>query len=281
MITRKRRDENSDQEITFDQPIAEVFEDRDEPAEQKSQSDDRYDQLAKQLADLQNRLVESERANMALLSNPNWQSQSNEQVVDLDPNKVELPDPALDPNGYDKALAERNRIRADNDRRREAADNRKKQDINEKVEDLWDAFAEKYPDMADDKERIDFVSTQIARQAAKRGVNVERYMFLTRDKFLDDVAAKYIDVFGDPSGEGEDDKFEDAPRSNRALSRSNSGRRSNNRNRQEDEYVGRTGGIFGGNESGGRPSRGRDADEESGPSMIDDIYAIQRKSGFF
>ncbi len=135
--------------------------------------------------------------------------------------------------------------------------------------------------MAEDKEKIDFVSTQVAKAAQRKGLDVERYMFLTQDKFLDDVAKKYIDVFGDPTeSDDETEDYDDTPRRRRAAAPARARRQSVRRNREEEDDN-RTGGIFGGNESGGRPSRSRDSDEESGPSMIDDIQNLQRKTGFF
>lgn len=275
MITRKRKDE----QINFEQPTAEIFEDNDVRPQEKEQ-DDRYDRLAQQLADMQTRLGEAEKANMALLSTPPNYSQVNDQFVEQDINKIELPDPALDPKGFSDASIRRGEVAAENRRRRDEFNNRKQNEIAEKVDSLWADFGDKYPDMADDKDRIDFISTAIAKDALKRGVNVERYMFLTRDKFIDDVAAKYISVFGDPS-DGDADFEEDRSNNRRAEARPAPRRRTNNRDRSEDEYVGRTGGIFGGTESGSRPSRTRNDDEDNGPSMLDDIQALQRKTGFF
>lgn len=279
MITRRRKENNLDTpESMFEPPVAEVFADHD--GEGNAPQEDRYDTLAKQLADLQTRLSESEKTNMALLSTPQWRSQVTDQAPqDVKPESVALPDPALDPDGYDAALARRNQIRDENARRRQEFDNQRQSSLKEKVDDLWNAFTDQYPDMSEDKEKIDFVASQVAKEAQRRGVDVERYMFVTRDKYLSDVADKYVKVFGDPADNEGDDDFEDTPRSRRASTSSAPRTRSNRRDRSEDDNVGRTGGIFGGAESGGRPSRGRD--EESGPSMIDDIQALQRKTGFF
>src|SRR6266403_3763580 len=115
MITKKRKTED---EPLFSQPTAEIFD--ADPAEAPV-ADDRYDALAKQLADLQTRLTESERANMALITQPQWRSQVTDTFVEVKPETVALPDPALDPEGYDKAVGQRNQIRAENDRRRHEA----------------------------------------------------------------------------------------------------------------------------------------------------------------
>lgn len=279
MITKTKR--NDIEQPLFENPVAQMFEDVDnENGKQVDPADEKYDALSKQLADLQMRLSESEKANMALMTTPSqWRSQTNEAPVEIKPESVALPDPALDPDGFDRAQGERQRIRYENQKRRDDFENRQKNNVQEKIDDLWFEFGERYPAMASDKERIDFVSTQVAKQAHKRGMDVERYMFLTRDKFIEDVAAKYEEVFGAP--EEDDNESNEVPsRSRRAEARPRNRSRSNNRNRQEDEYVGRTAGVFGGAESGGRPTRGRE-EEDTGPSMIDDIQALQRKTGFF
>lgn len=282
MITRVPKKKENEEQQMFETPTAEIFRDVDNEEGKNEIVDDKYDTLAKQLADLQTRLSESEKANMALLVQPQWRSQTTETYTEVKPETVALPDPALDPDGYDRATGERNRIRWENQQRKADFDNRQRQSVQEKVDNLWEAFGDKYPDMVKDKERVEFVSTQVAKDAQRRGIDVERYMFLTQDKFLDDVARKFVSVFGEPEGEDDRDDFEDNQSGRRTPASSTSRRRASNRRREEDDdMVSRTGGIFGGNESGGRPSRGRDADEEQGPSMIDDIQALQRKTGFF
>lgn len=287
MITRKRRndDNSNDDSNIFENPVAQVFEDVDHEDRTNPDNDDRYEKLAKQIADLQSSNAEMQRANMALLSNPNWNSTSenggnSNNYTEIDINKIELPDPALDPDGFSHANLRRIEAQEQNRRNRENADARRREEIKEKVDGLWQDFTERFPEMADDQERIDFVSTAVVKQAMKRGINVDRYMFLTRDKFLEDVAQKYTEVFGEPSDDTDDD-YEDTPRSRRASANSSTRARPRNRERAENEPMGRTGGIFGGTESGGRPSRSRSDDFENGPDLIDDLQAMQKKSGFF
>lgn len=281
MITKVKRNKDTDNldspENMFTPPTAEIFEDHDG----ENASDPRYDALAKQLADLQTQLSDQQKTNMALLQQPPQFRSQVDQLVEIKPESIALPDPALDPDGYDKATAQRNQIRWENKQRKDEFDARRREEVSNKVEDLWNSFSDKYPDMAGDKDRIDFVATQISKAAQRRGIDVERYMFVTQDKFLDDVAKKYIDVFGEPEGEDNQSDFEDTPQRRRAAASPARRDPPRRRNRSEDDdMVSRTGGIFGGNESGGRPSRSRD-DDENGPNMIDDIQALQRKTGFF
>lgn len=273
MISKKRRDE--DNSNVLEAPIAEVFPD-DPVTKTETEEDEKYLRLANQLADLQKQNAELARTQMQLLTNPNWQSENNFNVQLEDPNKVVLVDPALDPDGFARGVTERTRIVSENARKQFELDNRRSLTVKERADNLKRAFAERYPELADDDERIDFISTRVAQEAQARGVNVERYMFQTTDKFVDDVAKRYVKVFGEPEEEDADDNFEDR----RPASRVRTKRNSRNRNRSEDDdMVSRTSGIFGGTESGGRPTKNRD--EESGPGMIEDIQEIQKKSGFW
>lgn len=281
MITKKPRKQEVDEQM-FETPVAQMFDDVDNEEGKVVEQDDRYEVLAKQIAELQRANEEIQRANMALLQNPSWGSQTEFQPQLEDPNKIELPDPAIDPAGYSEANLRRLRIQNENDRRLREADDRKKKTVEEKAEALQEAFAAKYPELALDQEKLDFVSVKVAQDAQKRGVDVQRYMFLTTDKFLDDVAKRYVKVFGEPEPLEDDDYDIEEDRSNNLRREASASRRRNSRRRsrqEDDDVVSRTSGIFGGNESGGRPGRARDDDR--GPDMIDDLHAIQRKTGFF
>lgn len=281
MINRNKKttETNEDSDFQLGPSTAQIFEDVDhENTPKPNETDERYDALAKQLSDMQIRLVEAERANMALISQPQGNA-SQVTFVEQDPNKISLPDPALDPEGYERAFTQRQQIRSDNERRRNEFTTKQQTEISEKVDDLWNSFSDKYADMAEDKERIDFIASKLVKQAVKRGVDANRYMFVTQDKFINDVAAEYVKIFGDPSDNNENDNDSNQSR-RRNASDNNSRRNSSSRNREEDYDVGRTGGVFGGNESGGRPTKRGGREEDTG-SMIDDIQTLQRKTGFF
>lgn len=280
-ISRTPRNETQADEPMFADPIAQVFEDVDNEFNGKGaseQKDDKYEALAKQLSDLQTQMAETQRANMALMQQP--QSWGQSQVTEpqyTDPNTIPLPDPAVDYEGYERALTQRIELRQANVQKKTefAAQRDRKQ--NDQVEDLYAGFTEKYPDYAEDRERLDFISLKLAKQAQKRGVDVSRYMFVTQDKFMSDVVTEYNKIFGEPETDDDNDDQDTRRASSRPAPRS----RARNRNRQEEGDVGRTGGVFGGSESGGRPSRSRNNDDENGPSMIDDLQAIQRRTGFY
>lgn len=277
----KNTDNQEHDEPVFGAPTAQVFDDVDnEDGRQKTENEaDRFEKMAQQIADIQRDLKEQNQNNMALLSPAPWKDQV-EQITEVRPESIALPDPALDPNGFEAATAERLRIRMQNEQNRKDRETRKAQDFKSKVDQLWSDFNNDYPELSGDEEKLSFAAGAVATAAKKRGVDVERYMFVTRDKYLSDVAKKYRATFGE--NEVDEDIEEDvAPRRRTAAanpSRNNPRRR--NRSEDDDE-ASRTGGIFGGNESGGRAARNRDNDEAGAGSMIDDIHAMQKKSGFW
>lgn len=105
---------------------------------------------------------------------------------------------------------------------------------------------------------MEFVVDKITKKASRRGVDVNRYMFGAGDQFFDDIVKTYDETFGAIKADGKSE--EPAPKGG------------------EEEDENRTGGIFGGVETGGRPTGG--ADEKPG-DMIEDLHALQKKSGFW
>lgn len=196
--------------------------------------------------------------------------------------EIELPDMETDLTGYIAAREKNVEVRLRNEQRKRDFDNSQSKTIEERSQMLMDDFAEKYPDLAEGGEkRIEYAATQVASRAHSRGVDVERYMFVTKDRYLKDVAKEYEAIFGAPDvEEDEEDDFEDVRNRRNAKTNTRTRKRTRNRrdrNRQEDDgNDGRTS-VFGGNDSGGRPS----GYEEEGGDMIDDFHKMQLKTGFF
>lgn len=168
----------------------------------------------------------------------------------------ELPDPAIDPEGYSRALQERILKGVKDIVEANANSASQQQQRTSRTDGLWSEFEDLYPDYADNPDRMEFIANQVARKAKDRGIDVERYMFATRGKFMKDLTAEYDKVFGSPvdPGTGDDD----------------------------DEDTGdtnRTGGIFGGlGEGGQRMSGGR---QEAPSDMIKELQEMQRKRGIY
>ena len=212
--------------------------------------------LQAQIAALTTKVEETSRANLALLSTPI----KTDVPADTAPqglNLKDLPDPLVDPEGYTRELNTRiqatidatlqNRIQQDN-----GARNRDTQ-----VSGLWDDFSTAHEDYAEDTDRIEFITAKIAKRAKARGMDVERYMFTTRDQFFGDVIKEYDKVFGKPNSDTDEDNLEA---------------------QGDDTQANRTAGVFGGMESGGAPAKGGN---ENKFDMLKEIHEMQKKSGLY
>lgn len=256
---------------------AQTFGSEDDPNDNHPADDDKYAALEKRMQALQDQLEESQRSQMALLTNPQtFRSQTTEQVT-FKPK--DLPDQSIDPDGFARTVSENTRAEFEANQRQRQLDADRNNDIKEKVDGLWEDFSEAYPELSEDQDKVEFVAAKVVKRAKRKGIDPEKYMFVTQERFINDVAKEFEKTFG--KVESEDLDEEDAPRSRRASARDVPARNTRRRSREEDDDGGdRTAGIFGGNESGGRPGRSKSNTDE-GPSMIDDMQLLQRKTGFF
>lgn len=181
------------------------------------------------------------------------------------PAKDTLPDPTEDPQGYAKAVearAEANaRALVENERNRD----RSAQTQKERTDQLFADFGKKYPDIAKHKGRLEYVAGEVVKKAIARGVDGQKYIFQASDMFFDDVAKAYSEEFGeapkkDTTPDGDSDPV--------------SG--------DENDETNRTGGIFGGLESGHAPSGKSKAPKvEPVSGMVKELQDIQMKTGFY
>jgi hypothetical protein len=127
---------------------------------------------------------------------------------------------------------------------------------NSRVDALWEEFAEEYEDYAEHQDRVEFAATKVVQRASKKGVNLDAYMFTTSDQFFQDVTREMDKTF--PKPVKEEPKLEQKG--------------------PEDGEELRTGGIFGGAESGGKPAAGA---KDDGGDLLTDLQDLQKASGFF
>jgi hypothetical protein len=281
--TPRRQDKSEEDEMQFEQPDRDAswLNGGENPAiPEKDERDEKITKLEQALADLHSKM--DDNAQDRLLTTVTTQQQR--QVFTPD-QEVAIPDLDADLNGHIAAVAKNAEIRARNEFKRKEFDRSQGQDVESKTQALWDTFEEKYSELAEGgQNKVEFAAMEVAKRARSRGIDVEKYMFVTTDRFLKDVAKEYVKTFGEPEGdEEEDDDFIEESRSTRkrAASRSSSRNRPSkrrNRDRQEDDDGDGRSTVFGGNDSGGRMSPRDDGDSRD---MIDDFHDMQRKTGFF
>ena len=174
-----------------------------------------------------------------------------------------LPDPVTQSAMYNTELAKRVQAHYDAtrayERRVEEVQRTSASTREEAANGIWEDFQIQYPELSEHEDRVQFVAQKVVDAAAKRGIDRERYIFGNSQRFLADVAREYENIFGSSN---EPDGSPDEPMARRAS---------------PNDDTGRTGGIFGGQQSGGAPARGAEAPGD----MIRELQDRQRKSGFF
>lgn len=227
----------------------------DEPDDdKKASSEDPTTALLQKIGALEEKFTQAQRDNETLRQQQS--AMLSQPIISTrveGPQLLELPDPVADPKAYAEALRKNIRAELDFERQQERAQFQEQNTMQQRTNGLWNDFSTKHSDYAKDPERVKIAATQVAEAARARGVDVNKYMFLTPDQFMNDVKAK-MDSFGwGKQAEGGDDDDDD------------------------DEI--RTAGISGGLESGGRPSSVSKQDQQAG-SIYDGIKEWQAKTGF-
>jgi hypothetical protein len=266
--THRRRQPKADQHdsifdaLNLDQDTGKQ---KEPPKEAKGPS---IDDLMKQIADMNKRQEELERANMALSTAAPIVSPT--QVAEPKLNLENLPDPIVDRVGYGQELAKR--TLAYQQDMAKYAQSQMQPAPGGNFQQLWEDFTTDFAPYAEDEEGIEFAVTKVKRQAERRGLDVNKYMFQNRDRFFQDVVKVYDERFGKPGQEdGDEDNSRDTQRRQRGAQR-----------RDMDDANGdvpdRTQGIFGGIDASGgnRAPRAPQAGD-----LIKDLQDIQRKTGYF
>ena len=252
-VSTKKREESEDIPS-----VLEHFniEETEEPTKPEPKKEVDIDALVTRLDRLENDNRTLQQSNLALMSTPVAPIPAPTIPVLQTPS--DLPDPVTEPELYASAIERRveEKITA---RNAEASEAKKREDdANSRVSALWDQFAAdgKYDDYAEFPDRVSFAAEKVATRAGRKGLDLNRYMYVTTDQFFIDVASEMDKIFPKVAPvaktSDEDDK--------------------------DDDDAERTGGIFGGLETGSKLSD--DKKDEKG-DMITDLIALQRKSEFF
>jgi hypothetical protein len=133
---------------------------------------------------------------------------------------------------------------------------------------LWNDFQAQYypelkkglPDEVDLGSLVETAARKVLTSAQRKGADVERYMYTTSDRFMQDVAEETRKIVS-PMKRAEEGEGEDPT------------------GPTPEEAAGhRTGGILG---EQGLKGKGKATDDAVGPSLVDDITEVQSKLGYF
>ena len=205
------------------------------------------DLLAK-IGAMQERMDTLQRTNEALMtSGPS----TSGVVTPKAPELGDLPDPVTNPKEYAKAVSDYTQAVRDHDAAIRSQQDAEARERSNRYDALEAEFTSENPEIAEDPDRLRFITNKVVSRAKDRGLDLERYMFTNRRRFFDDLVAEHEKIFG--TRKGEDD--------------------------EGDEDEGRSTSVFGGVESGGRGGRGRPAEDRG--DMLKDLQNEQRKLGLF
>lgn len=235
-----------------------------DPEEVKTQQQKQADagpsnaDLLKMIDGLRAQLDRSNAANAALMAQPMVAVPPKVRTeIDL----KALPDPVTEPEKYAQELARQTQEIQQGVKVQSDFQSQQQQTLNDRIAGLWEKFGKAHKDYAKDPAKVEFIASKVIQEKARQGLDTSKYMFLATDTFMDDVTKAYDDAFGKPVAEGQEEEEKPGQQQQQA----------------DDEDDGRTAGIFGGLDSGGKPVH---AIPGSDDDMFKDVREWQMKTGF-
>lgn len=273
-ISRRRRQPAQREEIPlsiFDALNAVDPNGRAIPKEGGKAAGPTIEDLQKQLAAMNERVEAAERV-QTVITNP----------VHVDPappkepvfNLEGLPDPMASPEAYAKEMGARQQAYSKSLHNFYQEQDRANQSKAANYNQLWTDFATQNDSYAADMEGVEFATNKVRKTLERKGVDVNRYMLTNTDRFFSDITKAYDARFGAPEGDDLDVRQEPTQRPRQPAQRRTLDHASDDVSDQETQ---RTGGIFGGIDSGGN----RAPPTPPPGDMIKDLQDIQRKMGYY
>lgn len=228
-----------------------------EPAAKTSGNDDYKAQMAelqasvKQLADQNSSL---QRTNMALMAQPMQQVMPTYGPTEVDLNN--LPDPVVNPKEYAAAIVQRGDAVLRTRQQQANWEANQAAQLDQRTQAIWDQFTKEHPALADKSDLVEAAAGKAVAKARQMGMDTNRYMFSATNQFFNDT-------IGILNGWGIKDEAADDADDDSAAKPS-----------------GRTAGIPGGLDSGGRLSAGKDPDETRIPTLMEEVRGWKMKTGF-
>lgn len=169
-----------------------------------------------------------------------------------------MPDPSLEPEKYNAELQRRVNATVQTTLHASQQAQQAQHSDAQRAQTLWTQFSTQYPDWAEHQDRVRFAAEAVLSEAKNKGLDTEAYISTFSDTFCADVAKKMESIFGPLEKDDEDEELDET---------------------EDTGDAGRTAGLFGGLEAGGKPAP---APGKAPPGdMIKDLQDLQRKSGFF
>lgn len=258
--------------------ILDVFAEREQAkapqAQAKGRDEPSVEDLISQLAEMNQRLDRQEResamSDTVRPASPVQTTVAAPQAPQL--NLEGLPDPVTDAKGYGAELAKRtvqyqNEMTAFNAQRN--APKAAPYDVNE----LWNDFQDAYPEYIGNEKGLSFAVGEVAKRLAKKGIDVPRFMATKSETMFKMITEEYDEIFGSPTDHDDDQEQEPAPRK-RGRPRKADVEGSDD---VDDGDDGRSESVLG---AGAQPGT-RQGPQKAPGGLIEDLQAIQRKTGYY
>ncbi len=232
--------------------FGEEADEADKKAEAASEATTATPDVAKlqgQVEALSKQLEQMQQDKMTLMMQAGQPSVQQVPVPALEAPKP-LTDPLQDSEAFANELADKIEKRVEARMNAATTQASAQQSATTKYNDLWTSFKSQHKEHAADFRQVQYAANLAAGDLTKRGIDVERYMFTYQDQFMQDVIAKMDEIFGKPGT-----KVNEAP--------------------PKDPEAIRTGGMFGGIDSGGKPEAPMEPD-----NAFSDIRKWQEETGF-
>lgn len=227
--------------------------------------------LQDQIAMLRDMQTRNSRTSSALMSQTGGDVAPK---VITEMNLEGLPDPVTDPQGYAREIAKRGQEMIASQRNYDAwAANKQKQSA-DAYQTVWNKFTKDHPEYATHDKLVQAAATSVIADARSRNLDPNKIILGDTDNFFEDVMKEMRDMAGGDTifkvetdeGDGDED----------ASGTGGEGGTSGNLDADEDEPD-RTAGVFGGQDSGGRPNPSA---KPLDTDMFKDIREFQQKNGW-
>lgn len=169
-------------------------------------------------------------------------------------DEANLPDPAIDPTGYSRAVREMVTAQANYEKEAYRWQQQAASIQSSRTQGLWDSFASTYEGYAKNEDRVEIAAARVVSKARAAGLDTEKYMYEQSDKFMRDVVSEMDKLGWKPAADEDDDDAAD----------------------DDDDRAS----IIGGTAAATRPSDSRHEPPPRFGAMSQDIIAWQEKTGF-
>jgi hypothetical protein len=249
----------------------ETDQNKDKTTQNKSEGAGGYDVAMKALQDQIAMLREAQnrnsRTSSALMSQTGV-DQPPQVITEM--NLENLPDPVTDPQGYAREIAKRGQEMIASQRNYDAWAATKQKQSATAYDTVWNKFTQDHPEYAAHEKLVKAAATSVIAEARSRNLDPNKLVLGDTENFFEDVMKEMRDMAGgDTIFKAEDDTDE--------TDDNNAGASGASLETEDEDDPDRTAGVFGGQDSGGRPNPSAKPVETD---MFKDIREFQQKNGW-